>query len=89
MEANIQTADVDNSQLATQTNIFRPLVPEAKDVLRRLMLNSNDKKLAGNMALEVLDRAGETKKNDLAVTRPVIIKDSQVQLLVQVAKEVM
>ena len=57
--------------------------------LRRLMLNGNDKKLAGNMALEILDRAGETKKTDLAVTKPVIIKDSQVQLLVQVAKEVM
>jgi len=79
---------VETSQLPTRANIFRPLVSEAKDVLRRLMLNGKDKKLAGNMALEVLDRAGEGKKTDQGINRPVVIKDSQVQLLVQVAKEV-
>lgn len=89
MNGDIQTADVYDNQLETRKNIFRPLVPEAKDVLRRLMLNGADKKLAGNMALEVLDRAGETKKTDQEITKPVIIKNSQVQLLVQTAKEVM
>lgn len=86
MSGEIQ-ADVYNKQLQAGNNIFRPLVPEAKDVIRRLMLNNGDKKLAGSMALEVLDRAGETKKTSTEVSRPVIIKDSQVQLLVQVAKE--
>jgi len=88
MNGEIQDV-VETSQLPTRANIFRPLVLEAKDVLRRSMLNSGDKKLAVSTALEVLDRAGETKKTDTGISRPVIIKDSQVQLLVQVAKEVM
>lgn len=82
-------ADVYSKQLQTGNNIFRPLVPEAKDVVRRLMLDNGDKKLAGSMALEVLDRAGETKKTSTEISRPIIIKDSQVQLLVQVAKELL
>ena len=80
--------DIYNPQQVSKQNIFRPLVLEAKDVLRRTMLNGPDKKLAANMALEILDRAGETKKTDQTTSKPVIIKDSQVQLLVQVAGEI-
>ena len=88
MDGEIQDSDVYNRQQLVKQNIFRPLVLEAKDVLRRTMLNGPDKKLAVNTALEVLDRAGETKKTDNITSRPVIIKDSQVQLLVQVAGEI-
>ena len=87
MNGEIQGDVYSNQQLA-KANIFRPLVLEAKDVLRRTMLNGVDKKLAASMALEILDRAGEVKKTDNIVSRPVIIKDSQVQLLVQVAGEI-
>lgn len=68
-------------------NMFLPLVPEAHDTLRRIMHNTDDEKLAQRIATSILDYAGQAKtpKGD---TRPIIIKDSQIQLLVQVAKEV-
>lgn len=82
---------VEDSQLEAppkEENLFEPLVPEARSVLRQVMLNSKDKKLAVSTAESVLDRAGETKKGEQKASQVVNITDSQVQLLVQTSKEV-
>jgi hypothetical protein len=68
-------------------NIFEDLVPEAKSVLRRLMHNSRDEKIIRGTAVDILDRAG-VKAKEAAQSAPILIKDSQVQLLVQVAAEI-
>lgn len=70
-----------------QLNIFEDLVPDAKRTLRRNMLMSHDNKLAVDTAKDVLDRAGQTKKVEERAQRPVVITNSQIQLLLQVAKE--
>lgn len=72
---------------ASRDNMFRPLVTDARRVLRRAMLNGRDQKLAVQVAQDVLDRAGETKKSDNKQVAPVIITDSQVNLLVQAFNE--
>jgi hypothetical protein len=88
----------DNTSLATgshsdvqeqkpRNNIFRELVPDAKRTLRRTMLMSHDSKLAADTAKDVLDRAGETKKVEEREQRPVVITNSQINLLYQVARE--
>lgn len=69
-------------------NLFKPLVPDAYRTLRRTMLNAKDAKLAKEAAESVLDRAGETKKQEERVMPQVNITNSQIQLLVQASKEV-
>lgn len=71
----------------SRDNLFRVLVPDALHVVRRAMLNGKDQKLAVSTAQDVLDRAGETKKNDVRESAPVHISDSNVQFLLQVLKE--
>ncbi len=72
-----------------KTNLFRPLVEDARSTLRRLMLNTDNDKLAFSVAESIMDRAGETKKNSAPTGSQVVITDSQVQLLLQVQKEVL
>lgn len=71
----------------SRDNLFKVLVPDAVHVLRRAMLNGRDQKLAVSTAQDVLDRAGETKKNDIREAAPVHISDSNVQFLLQVLNE--
>lgn len=68
-------------------NIFRPLIPDAQRVIRRAMLNGKDQKLAVQVAQDVLDRAGETKKSEQRHAAQVVITDSQVNLLMQAFEE--
>lgn len=73
--------------LPRNENMFRSLVPDAKSVIRRAMLNNRDQKLAVQVAQDVLDRAGETKKSEQKQTAQVVITDSQVNLLMQAFEE--
>ena len=66
-------------------NLFLPLVGEAHSILRRAMHNS-DQKLAVQTAKDILDYAGQ-KREAVREQRQVIVKDSQIQILVQVLKE--
>ena len=80
-----------NDELVPQDkNLFKPLVPDAYRVIRRAMLNQTDAKLGVAVAQDVLDRAGETRKPQERIRPHIVIKDSQIQLLVagmQEAKE--
>lgn len=78
-----EVAEVDDK------NLFQELVPEAKSTLRRLMLNSRNEKIQRETAESVLDRAGETKKQETRVKPQVVITDSQINVLVQAAQEVL
>lgn len=72
--------------LSEAVNLFKPLVGDAHSVLRRIMLNSRDDKLAAATAKDVLMFAG-AKPKEVTPPPPVLIKDSHVQLLINVAKE--
>lgn len=84
-DANVEEQ---SSDVSSGKNIFKELVPDAKRTLRRTMLMSRDNKLALETAKDVLDRAGETKKVEERAQRSVVISNSQIQLLLQVAKEI-
>jgi len=62
------------------------LVVAAKSTLKRLMLNSNDPKLARQTAIDILEMAGEKQPNSAPVTQ-IIISDSNIQLAANVIKE--
>lgn len=81
-EANLAVAN-------TPTNEFEDLVPTAKSVLRKVMLNAKDQKLAVSTAQDVLDRAGKGKNNGGIVGAQIVIKDSNVALLTATAREVL
>lgn len=68
-------------------NLFKPLVPEARTVLRQTMLGT-DRKLATSTAQDVLDRAGVTKQQEGRPAVQIVISNSQVAILAKVAKEV-
>ena len=74
--------------LAADKNYFEDLVPEAKSVLRRVMPNTGDKKLAKSTAVDILEFAGRRKEAPSEQRPPVLIKDSNVQLLVTAASEI-
>lgn len=88
MSSEIVNIDDDERGVArAQDNLFRELVPDAKSTLRRLMLNSRNEKIQRETAESVLDRAGETKKGETRAQTQIIINDSQINMLTQVAKE--
>ena len=68
-------------------NIFNDLVPTAKKTLHKYMVGG-DSKLAVNVASDVLDRAGKTKKTESRAATQVFISNSQVAILQQTADEV-
>jgi len=79
---------LEDSQDAVEPNPYAPLLDEARSTLRQIMLNSGDNKIRVSTATEILDRGGETKKpSSVAAAPQILIKDSQVQLLVRAAKE--
>ena len=80
--------ELDNRQVETPpANPYAPLLNEARSVLRRLLHNSATDKIKKEVATEILDRGGETKKLEHKMMPQIIIKDSQVQLLVKAAQE--
>lgn len=68
-----------------ETNHFKELLPEAKDELRRIMKTSPDAKLRASVAKDIVELAGAGVATP--PPRQIIINDSQIQLLVQVARE--
>ena len=72
---------------AQEQNLFKPLIPDAVSTLRKLMLNSKNEKIMRETAESVLDRAGQTKKQDTREKAKVVINDSQINILIQAAKE--
>lgn len=78
---------VKNDTTPETENLFKPLVPDARSTLRRLMLNSSNEKIARETAESILDRAGETKKESARSSINLQISDSQINILVQAAKE--
>lgn len=73
--------------VATEENLFKPLVKDATSTLRRLMLNTSNEKIARETAESILDRAGETKREAMKSTVAVQISDSQINVLMTAAKE--
>jgi len=69
-------------------NIFKEMVPHAKKVLQQQLTNQSNPKLAIQVAETILDRAGQTRKVEERVRTPIVITNSQVQILTQVASEV-
>ena len=67
-------------------NLFKPLAEDARRTLRKIMLNTDNQKLAASVAESILDRAGEGKRQE-AVAPGIVISESQVNLLVQAQKE--
>lgn len=81
---------LDESQdVDVEVNPYKPLLDEARSTLRQIMLNSKDAKIRVSTATEILDRGGETKKptGGVGAGTQILIKDSQVQLLLKAAKE--
>lgn len=89
MEQSLEQDNAEREAVTVQENLFKPLVNDARSTLRRLMLNSRNEKIQRETAESVLDRAGETKKADNRVATQIIIKDSQINMLAQVAKELL
>jgi len=67
-------------------SLFDPLVADAVSTLRRAMLNSQDEKLAVNVAEGILDRAGQGRKSSSSGAQ-IVISDSNINLLLQAQKE--
>ena len=67
--------------------LFIPLVQTAVAQLEWLMLNSEDEKIVVSTCKDVLDRAGATKKPERDMAPVIEIRDSDVRLMVQAAKE--
>jgi len=72
----------------TSKNLFAPLEADALRVLQQTMLLSGDKKLRVAVAQDVLDRGGHGKLPDSRPTTPIIITNSQVAIMSNVAEEV-
>ena len=79
-----EVVKVDNSR---QVNPYKEMAPDARSVLRKLMFNSRNEKIRKETAIAVLDRAGEAAQKSEDAQRPIIIKDSQVALLMRAAEE--
>jgi len=84
----IDAIDSPSDDVQEKENLFKPMVPEAKSYLRSIMLNGRDVKLGISIAQDILDRAGEVKKQDTRAAIVINITDSQINLLAQGAKEV-
>ncbi len=69
------------------TTQFDDLVPEAKSVLRRLMHNSGDVKLQKATAVDILEAAGAKKVAGSMQVVPIMIKESDVKILVSAVDE--
>jgi hypothetical protein len=69
------------------TKKFRELVDTAVEELTWLMENSGDDKDRIKICQDILDRAGATRKPERQNAPIIIIKDSEVALLVQAARE--
>ena len=67
-------------------NEFKDLVPAAKSELSRILRNSENEKLVVEVSKMILEGAGELKPAQVGAQ--ILIKDSQVQLLVATAKEI-
>ena len=67
-------------------NLFLDLVPVAKRVLHQSMIGGG--KQAVTTAQDILDRAGETKRNETSAPVQIVITNSQVAMLAKVADEV-
>lgn len=65
---------------------LKELAKTAKSTLKRLMLNSNDNKLARQTAIDILEMLGEKQPSNEPTTK-IIISDSNIQLAVNVIKE--
>lgn len=67
-------------------NYFRILLPDAMEEMRRIMKTSDNEKLVAQVAKDVIELAGEGVQQ---VGAPmVVINDSDVQLLLNVTREV-
>lgn len=81
-------ADVTESNaesVAGARKYFQELLPDAMNEMRRILKMSGNEKLKAEVAKEVIELAGA---GGGPKTAPVVINDSQVQLLIQVAREV-
>jgi len=69
-------------------NPYREVATEARDNLLRIMHNTANEKLSKEIAVEILDRAGETKHVEQRQAVQVKITNEQIELLVATEQEI-
>ncbi len=71
-------------------NPYSPMVDEARDNLLRMMHNTDNEKLSKDIAIEILDRAGETKRAEAnaSVMVNIQITDGDMNLMLATVQEV-
>ncbi len=70
--------------IKTSQNSLEALKGDAVESLRRVLYTSKDEKTVTKVATDILRSLNETAETS---GRPIIIKDSQIQILVRVARE--
>lgn len=88
--SNIQRLDDVSAQIQKEDGTHNPyheMVEEARGNLLRIMHGTDNEKISKEIALEILDRAGETKHVEQRQAIQVKITDEQVELLVATEQE--
>jgi hypothetical protein len=75
-----------DSEVAVARNYFLKLLPDAELELRRILKMSNNEKLRKETAMDIVELAGA---GGGPKTAPVVINADQVNLLLQVGREVL
>lgn len=76
----------DEGVVGASRNYFRQLLPDAMNEMKRILKMSSNEKLKAEVARDVIELAGA---GGGPKTAQVVINDSQVQLLLQVGREVL
>lgn len=83
-----ESIDVLNKAGDAGKNIYEQMAPEARDNLLRIMHGTDNEKVSKEIALEILDRAGETRHIEQRTGIQIKIGKEQVELLMATAQEV-
>jgi hypothetical protein len=73
-----------NELMLDKVNPLEDLKSEATEVLRRALFMSRDEKTTVKLATDILNNLKDTRED---ASRPIVIKDSQIQILLQVSRE--
>jgi hypothetical protein len=73
-----------NELMLDKVNPLEDLKSDAVETLRRILYTSRDEKNVTKLATDIINNLKDTRED---ASRPIVIKDSQIQILLQVAKE--
>lgn len=73
-----------NDLTTDKVNPLESLKTDAAESLRRILYTSKDEKVVTKVATDILNSLKDNREDS---ARPIVIKDSQIQILMQVAKE--